>query len=159
MSNVIIVGAGGAGMTAAIEAAETGAKVILVSKAVYRHEQYRWASVGGCTWKTHAFNAAISPDDSVEAHVRDTLEGGAFANNSHLAQILCQGSQDLVYWLETLGLEFDKTDGHFSTRPFGGCGTPRGVYIEDRLGFHIQRALSARLDNLIDDGVVSLDLS
>ncbi|MCX5388141.1 FAD-binding protein [Streptomyces sp. NBC_00083] len=157
MTRVIVLGAGGAGLTAAIEAASGGADVVLVTKAIYQNTSYRWASVGGCTWKTHAFNAAVAEGDSVAAHVRDTLVGGAHANDPALAQVLCEGSRELVYWLEGIGLAFerDAADG-FATRPFGGCGTPRGVYLEDRLGYHIQRALDVELARLVAEGRVTV---
>ncbi|MEU3964011.1 FAD-binding protein [Streptomyces buecherae] len=157
MSTVIVVGAGGAGLAATIAAVEAGANVILVSKAIYQSRTYRWASVGGCTWKTHAFNAAVAAGDSVEAHIHDTLAGGAYANDPCLARTLCEGSRELVYWLESIGLCFERTDGgSFATRPFGGCGAPRGVYLEDRLGFHIQRALDASLERLVAEGHVTV---
>ena len=157
MTRVVVVGAGGAGLTAAIEAATAGADVVLVTKAIYQNSSYRWASVGGCTWKTHAFNAAVAPGDSVAAHVEDTLEGGAHANNPRLAQALCEGSQELVYWLEGIGLHFERnTDDGFATRPFGGCGIPRGVYLEDRLGYHIQRALDETLARFVAEGRITV---
>ncbi|WP_367043744.1 FAD-binding protein [Streptomyces sp. Je 1-332] len=156
MSRVIIVGAGGAGLTAAIEAAEADADVVLVTKAIYQQSSYRWASVGGCTWKTHAFNAAVAEGDSVEAHIRDTIAGGADANDPQLAQTLCEGSRELVFWLESIGLNFEKTDNGFATRPFGGCGAPRGVHLEDRLGFHIQRKLDEKVARLVAAGRVTV---
>lgn len=157
MSRVIVVGAGGAGLTAAIEAANAGADVVLVTKAIYQNSAYRWASSGGCTWKTHAFNAAVVPGDSVEAHVQDTLVGGAHANNPLLARTLCEGSRELVYWLEGIGLRFERTgDDGFATRPFGGCGASRGVHLEDRLGYHIQRALDETLTALVSDGRITV---
>ena len=158
MTRVIVVGTGGAGLGAAIEAARAGAHVDLVTKTRYDRQQYRWASAGGCTWKTHAFNAAVSPGDSVAAHIADTITGGSQANNPQLVDLLCHGSPDLVRWLEEAGLEFEKKNGEseFATRPFSGCGTPRGLFIEDRLGFHIQRALNDELDKLVSDGKVEV---
>ncbi|MFI5782784.1 L-aspartate oxidase [Nocardia sp. NPDC051570] len=157
MNTVIVVGAGGAGIAAAIEAAENGARVTLVTKALYEKDKYTWASTGGCTWKTHAFNVAITPIDSVEDHINDTIVGGSFANNPALAETLCHGARELVDWLEELGITFERElDGSFATRPFGGCGIPRGVYLEDRLGYYIQTALAARLAQLVADGCVSV---
>ncbi|MBK3573072.1 FAD-binding protein [Streptomyces sp. MBT65] len=154
---VIVVGAGGAGLAAAIEAAAEGAHVVLVTKAVYEHARHRWASAGGCTWKTHAFNAAVAPDDSIEAHIKDTLAGGAFAGDEDIVRTLCQGAYGLVEWLEGLGLAFEKgSDGQFATRPFGGNGAPRAVHLEDRLGFHIQRVLGERLAGLVEEGRVEV---
>ncbi len=154
---VIVVGAGGAGLAAAIEAAAEGAHVVLVTKALYEHARHRWASAGGCTWKTHAFNAAVAPDDSVAAHIEDTLAGGAYAGDADIVRTLCQGAFGLVEWLEGLGLRFEKgSDGRFATRPFGGNGAPRAVHLEDRLGFHIQRVLGERLARLVHEGRVEV---
>ena len=156
-SRVIVVGAGGAGLAAAIEAAAEGAHVVLVTKAVYEHARHRWASAGGCTWKTHAFNAAVAPDDSVAAHIEDTLAGGAYAGDEDIVRTLCEGALGLVEWLEGLGLRFEKSgDGRFATRPFGGNGAPRAVHLEDRLGFHIQRVLGGRLARLVQEGRVEV---
>jgi succinate dehydrogenase/fumarate reductase flavoprotein subunit len=147
---IVVVGTGGAGMCAAIEAANYGANVRLITKSLYTHDQYRWASNGGCTWKTHAFNAAVGPGDTVEKHIQDTMRGGAFANNPELTRILCEDSIILIEWLQKLGLVFEM-DGlkQFVTRPFGGCGSPRGVYLEDRLGFYIQKVLVSEIKRLI----------
>ncbi|MEV6539073.1 FAD-binding protein [Streptomyces sp. NPDC051665] len=154
---VIVVGAGGAGLAAAIEAAAEGAHVVLVTKALYEHARHRWASAGGCTWKTHAFNAAVAPDDSVAAHIEDTLAGGAYAGDEDIVRTLCEGALGLVEWLEGLGLRFEKSsDGRFATRPFGGNGAPRAVHLEDRLGFHIQRVLGERLARLVQEGRVEV---
>lgn len=154
---VIVVGAGGAGLAAAIEAAAEGAHVVLVTKAVYEHARHRWASAGGCTWKTHAFNAAVASDDSVTAHIEDTLAGGAYAGDEDIVRTLCEGALGLVKWLEGLGLRFEKSgDGRFATRPFGGNGAPRAVHLEDRLGFHIQRVLGERLARLVQEGHVEV---
>ncbi|MFI6467781.1 FAD-binding protein [Streptomyces sp. NPDC050538] len=154
---VIVVGAGGAGLAAAIEAAAEGAHVVLVTKAVYEHARHRWSSAGGCTWKTHAFNAAVAPDDSVAAHIEDTLAGGAYAGDEDIVRTLCEGALGLVDWLEGLGLRFEKGgDGRFATRPFGGNGAPRAVHLEDRLGFHIQRVLGGRLARLVQEGRVEV---
>ncbi|WP_405835596.1 L-aspartate oxidase [Streptomyces sp. NBC_01518] len=156
-SRVIVVGAGGAGLAAAIEAAAEGAHVVLVTKAVYEKVRHRWASAGGCTWKTHAFNAAVAPDDSVAAHIEDTLAGGAYAGDEDIVRTLCEGALGLVEWLEGLGLRFEKSgDGRFATRPFGGNGAPRAVHLEDRLGFHIQRVLGGRLARLVQEGRVEV---
>lgn len=153
---IIIIGTGGAGLAAAIEASNYDVEIILVTKGYYRNQSYKWASSGGCTWKTHGFNAAIKHDDTVEDHVRDTIKGGAYANNTKLVEILCQGSVALVSWLSTLGINLDQNGSEVNTRPFGGCGTPRSVFIEDRLGFYIQKAFNQRLETLINSGKVTI---
>lgn len=152
---VVVVGTGAAGLAAAITAASNGAPVTLLTRSYYTNDYYRWGSSGGCTWKTHAFNAAVAGDDTVEAHYQDTLKGGAGANNPALARILCEGSVQLIPWLESLGLEFDRdADGHLETRPFGGCGSARAVFLKDMLGFHITKVLRMELQRLVDLGRV-----
>lgn len=153
---IIIVGTGGAGLAAAIEAANYDVEILLVTKGHYQNKNYKWASSGGCTWKTHGFNAAIKKGDSVEEHVKDTIKGGAFANNKKLVETLCAGAVNLVDWLSTFGIVLDKNGDELDTRPFGGCGTPRSVFIEDRLGFYIQKALNGRLESLIEEKKVSI---
>ena len=85
---IIIIGAGGAGLAAAIEAANYDVEVLLVTKGYYQNKNYKWASNGGCTWKTHGFNAAIKDNDTVEDHVKDTIKGGGFANNKKLNTLI-----------------------------------------------------------------------
>ena len=142
---VVIIGAGGAAMTAAIEAAQAGAQVNVITKAIYRENDYTWGSDGGCTWKTHGFNAAVDPSDNVESHIADTLNGGVRAANPELVSVLCHGAVELVTWLESLGVPFSKSDSSFSSRPFGGCEVPRSVFFEDKLGFFIQKSLIEKI--------------
>jgi succinate dehydrogenase/fumarate reductase flavoprotein subunit len=156
-ATVAVIGTGGAGLSAAVEAAAAGAKVRLITRNFYTHDVYRWASDGGCTWKTHAFNAAVAEGDSVDAHLRDTLKGGALANDPALARVLCAGAVQLIPWLESFGLEFERDDeGRLGTRPFGGCGSARAVFLKDMLGFHISRVLRAEVDRLVTLGRVQV---
>lgn len=75
-TDVLVIGAGGAGLSAALEAAALGARVEIFTRNMYTSANNRWSSGGGCTWKTHAFNAAVRGDDNIEAHISDTLSGG-----------------------------------------------------------------------------------
>jgi len=149
---LVIIGAGGAGLAAALEAAKYDIDILLITKSYYRNQTYKWSSHGGCTWKTHGFNAAVKANDSIEAHIRDTIKGGAYANNPYLVETLCKGAVELIDWLSGLGINFDRNGNEIAARPFGGCGTPRSVFIEDRLGFHIQKTLNLHIDDLIQSG-------
>ena len=151
--DVLIVGAGGAGLSAALEAAASGATVEVFTRNMYQSADNRWVSGGGCTWKTHAFNAAVRDDDDVEAHIADTLKGGYGIGDPDLVELLCVGSVELVDWLQHLGIDLYNRQGSFDVRPFGGNGAARGVFKEDRLGWYIQQAL-AREVTLSDSIIV-----
>lgn len=155
--DVIIIGAGGAGLSAAYEAAKLGARVAVVTRGLHDGVKSQWRYDGGCTWKTHAFNAAISEGDSVQAHVNDTFSGGGRAGRLDLIQTLCDGAIQLVSWLEKLGVSFDTDFGSCVLRPFGGNGVARGVFVEDRLGMHIQRALVRAVYEMEDKVTVLRD--
>ncbi|MDK4327715.1 FAD-binding protein [Corynebacterium pseudodiphtheriticum] len=140
--DVLVVGAGGAGLSAALEAASLGARVGIFTRNMYVSADNRWSSGGGCTWKTHAFNAAVREDDDIEAHIADTLNGGYNIGDPALVKLLCAGSVEIVDWLSGLGIDLCNGEGSFDVRPFGGNGAARGVFKEDRLGWYIQQALT-----------------
>ncbi|MBG9327189.1 FAD-binding protein [Corynebacterium belfantii] len=137
-----LIGAGGAGLSAALEAASLGARVEIFTRNMYTSANNRWSSGGGCTWKTHAFNAAVRGDDNIEAHISDTLSGGYDIGDPALVRLLCAGSVELVDWLQGLGINLSNKEGLLDVRPFGGNGTARGLFKEDRLGWYIQQALT-----------------
>ncbi len=155
--HIIIIGSGGAALCAAVEAMAFNVAITLVTKHCYQQAQYIWSSMGGCTWKTHGFNAAIGQGDSVAQHINDTLKGGSYANHPKLAQTLCEGAVDLVDFLQQLGVEFDReANNQLLTRPFGGCGTPRSIFKEDRLGFYIQQMLFKKIKAGVEAGKITL---
>lgn len=141
-TDVLVIGAGGAGLSAALEAAALGARVEIFTRNMYTSANNRWSSGGGCTWKTHAFNAAVRGDDNIEAHISDTLSGGYDIGDPALVRLLCAGSVELVDWLQGLGINLSNKEGLLDVRPFGGNGTARGLFKEDRLGWYIQQALT-----------------
>lgn len=153
---LIIIGAGGAGLAAALEASKYDVDILLVTKNYYQNQSYKWSSHGGCTWKTHGFNAAVQANDSIDAHIKDTIKGGAYANNPQLVNTLCKGAVELVDWLGSLGINFDRKNNEIAARPFGGCGTPRSVHIEDRLGFHIQKIFNEHINILVKSGKLTI---
>jgi len=134
--DVLIVGSGGAGARAAIEASAMGANVHIVSKTM-EGKAHTVMAEGG-------INAALAhrdPMDSVEEHFRDTVEEGVFLNNQRMAEILAKDIKDRVYDLECFGAVFDRLDGKIAQRPFGGQSHPRTCYVGDSTGHEMIMAL------------------
>jgi succinate dehydrogenase / fumarate reductase flavoprotein subunit len=127
--DVLVVGAGCAGMRAAIEAHDTGADVALISK-IHPTRSHSGAAEGG-------INAALgnASDDSPEEHAFDTVKGSDYLGDQDAIEILCQEAPDDVYQLEHWGAVFSRTeDGRIAQRPFGAAGAPRTAYAADITG-------------------------
>jgi len=125
ITDVLIIGAGGAGMRAAIEAHTLGAKVLVVSKGEFP---------SGCVTAT-AMGAMLAPfdrQDSVERHFEDTLRGGHFLNDQRLVRLLVHQATQRALDLDRYGTEFDKADGSYALFPYTGSSVPRGVLAGDR---------------------------
>ncbi len=124
-TDVLIIGAGGAGLRAAIEAHTMGAKVLVVSKGKFP---------SGCVTAT-AMGAMLAPfdrQDSVERHIEDTLRGGHYLNDHNLVRILVRHATQRALDLDRYGTEFDKADGRYALFPYTGSSVPRGVLAGDR---------------------------
>jgi succinate dehydrogenase / fumarate reductase, flavoprotein subunit len=127
--DVLVVGAGCAGMRAAIEAHDAGADVALISK-IHPVRSHSGAAEGG-------INAALgnSEDDSPEEHAFDTVKGADYLGDQDAIQILCDEAPGDVYELENWGAVFSRTeDGRIAQRPFGAAGKPRTAYAADITG-------------------------
>jgi succinate dehydrogenase / fumarate reductase flavoprotein subunit len=127
--DVLIVGAGCAGMRAAIEAHDAGADVALLSK-IHPVRSHSGAAEGG-------INAALgnASDDNPELHAYDTVKGSDYLGDQDAIQILCDEAPDDVYELENWGAVFSRTeDGRIAQRPFGAAGEPRTAYAADITG-------------------------
>ncbi len=127
--DVLIVGAGCAGMRAAIEAHDAGADVALLSK-IHPVRSHSGAAEGG-------INAALgnASEDSPEVHAFDTVKGSDYLGDQDAIEILCQEAPDDVYQLEHWGAIFSRTDdGRIAQRPFGAAGAPRTAYAADITG-------------------------
>ncbi|MGA2698728.1 MAG: fumarate reductase (CoM/CoB) subunit TfrA [Methanoregula sp.] len=137
--HVLVIGSGGAGVRAAIEAAGLG-DTVLVTKTI--------AGKGGCTTMAEGgYNAVLRKEDSCEIHYEDTLKGGAYLNDPELVKILVKESplriDDLIRW----GAVFDFTDTcEIAQRPFGGQRFPRTCYAGDRTGHEMMMTLVEQLD-------------
>jgi succinate dehydrogenase / fumarate reductase flavoprotein subunit len=127
--DVLIVGAGCAGMRAAIEAHDAGADVALISK-IHPVRSHSGAAEGG-------INAALgnASDDSPEEHAYDTVKGSDYLGDQDAIEVLCDEAPEDVYQLEHWGAVFSRTeDGRIAQRPFGAAGEPRTAYAADITG-------------------------
>jgi succinate dehydrogenase / fumarate reductase flavoprotein subunit len=138
--DVLVVGAGGAGLRAAIEAQAAGAKVGLVCKSLLGKAHTVMAEGGVAAALGH-----VDPDDSWQTHFRDTMVGGKLLNNPRMAQLHAMEAPDRVRELELWGAVFDRTrDGRILQRPFGGHSHPRLAHVGDRTGLEMIRTLQDR---------------
>jgi succinate dehydrogenase / fumarate reductase, flavoprotein subunit len=138
--DVLIIGAGGAGLRAAIEALAQGASVGVVCKSLLGKAHTVMAE-GGIA----AAMANVDTADGWKTHFRDTMRGGKFLNNWHMAQLHAQESPDRVRELEQWGALFDRTDnGSILQRAFGGHTYKRLCHVGDRTGLEMIRTLQDR---------------
>jgi succinate dehydrogenase / fumarate reductase flavoprotein subunit len=138
--DVLVIGAGGAGLRAAIEASALGLSVGLVSKSLLGKAHTVMAEGG-----VAAALANVDPQDGWETHFRDTMKGGSFLNHWRMAQIHAQESPDRVRELEQWGALFDRTpDGRILQRAFGGHTYKRLAHVGDRTGLEMIRTLQDR---------------
>jgi len=135
--DVIVIGAGGAGLCAAIAAAEAGASVGLICKSLLGKAHTVMAE-GGIA----AAMGNVWPEDNWQVHFRDTMRGGKMLNNWRMAQLHAQEAPDRVLELERFGALFDRTkEGLISQRDFGGHRYARLAHVGDRTGLEMIRTL------------------
>ena len=126
--DVLIVGAGLAGMRAAVEAARHGVRVALLSK-VHPVRSHTCCAQGGV-------NAALGDDDSWEAHMFDTVKGSDYLGDQDAIEVMCKEAPRDIRALEHMGCPFSRLEnGRIAQRPFGGAGFPRTAYAADISGF------------------------
>src|SRR6201989_28871 len=139
--DVVVVGAGGSGLRAAIEARLNGKKTAIISKSLFGKAHTVMAE-GGCA----AAMGNVNPNDNWQVHFRDTMRGGKFLNNWRMAELHAQEAPDRVWELEAWGALFDRTpDGKISQRNFGGHAYPRLAHVGDRTGLEMIRTLQQRV--------------
>ncbi len=142
--DVIVIGAGGAGLRAAIEARLAGKKTAIISKSLFGKAHTVMAE-GGCA----AAMGNVNPHDNWMVHFRDTMRGGKFLNNWRMAELHAKEAPDRVWELETYGALFDRTpDGKISQRNFGGHTYPRLAHVGDRTGLELIRTLQQKIVSL-----------
>ncbi len=138
--DVLVIGAGGAGLRAAIAARMAGADVGLVCKSLLGKAHTVMAE-GGMA----AALGNVAADDSWQVHFRDTMVGGKLLNNPRMVQLHATEAPDRVRELEAWGAVFDRTpDGRILQRPFGGHSYPRLAHVGDRTGLEMIRTLQDR---------------
>jgi succinate dehydrogenase / fumarate reductase flavoprotein subunit len=139
--DVVVVGAGGSGLRAAIEARQAGKRTAVISKSLFGKAHTVMAE-GGCA----AAMGNMNPNDNWMVHFRDTMRGGKFLNNWRMAELHAKEAPDRVYELEAWGALFDRTkDGKISQRNFGGHEYPRLAHVGDRTGLEMIRTLQQRV--------------
>jgi succinate dehydrogenase / fumarate reductase, flavoprotein subunit len=138
--DVVVIGAGGSGLRAAIEARQAGKKTAVISKSLFGKAHTVMAE-GGCA----AAMGNVNPHDNWQVHFRDTMRGGKFLNNWRMAELHAREAPDRVWELEAWGALFDRTpDGKISQRNFGGHQYPRLAHVGDRTGLEMIRTLQQR---------------
>jgi len=139
--DVVVVGAGGSGLRAAIEARHAGKRTAVISKSLFGKAHTVMAE-GGCA----AAMGNSNPNDNWMVHFRDTMRGGKFLNNWRMAELHAKEAPDRVYELEAWGALFDRTkDGRISQRNFGGHQYARLAHVGDRTGLEMIRTLQQRV--------------
>ncbi|MFE7229388.1 fumarate reductase/succinate dehydrogenase flavoprotein subunit [Streptomyces sp. NPDC002405] len=142
--DVVVVGAGGAGLRAAIEARERGARTAVICKSLFGKAHTVMAE-GGIA----AAMANVNEHDNWQVHFRDTMRGGKFLNQWRMAELHAQEAPQRVWELETWGALFDRTkDGRISQRNFGGHEYPRLAHVGDRTGLELIRTLQQKIVSL-----------
>jgi succinate dehydrogenase / fumarate reductase flavoprotein subunit len=142
--DVVVIGAGGAGLRAAIEARLLGKRTAIISKSLFGKAHTVMAE-GGCA----ASMGNANPNDNWQVHYRDTMRGGKFLNNWRMAELHAKEAPDRVWELETYGALFDRTkDGKISQRNFGGHTYPRLAHVGDRTGLEMIRTLQQKIVSL-----------
>ncbi len=135
--DVLVIGAGGAGLRAAIEASAAGVKVGLICKSLLGKAHTVMAEGG-----VAAALANVDDRDSWKVHFADTMRGGQYVNNWRMAELHARESPDRVRELEAWGAVFDRTaDGRILQRNFGGHRYPRLAHVGDRTGLELIRTL------------------
>jgi succinate dehydrogenase / fumarate reductase flavoprotein subunit len=142
--DVVVIGAGGAGLRAAIEARLAGKRTAIISKSLFGKAHTVMAEGGAA-----AALANVNPNDNWTVHFRDTMRGGKFLNNYRMAELHAKEAPDRVWELETYGALFDRTrDGRISQRNFGGHEYPRLAHVGDRTGLELIRTLQQKIVSL-----------
>src|SRR5487761_964862 len=142
--DVLVIGAGGAGLRAAIAAREAGMRTAIICKSLFG-KAHTVLAEGGIA----ASMGNANSNDNWMVHFRDTMRGGKFLNNWRMAELHAKESPDRVWELETWGALFDRTkEGKISQRNFGGHEYPRLAHVGDRTGLELIRTLQQRVVQL-----------
>jgi succinate dehydrogenase / fumarate reductase flavoprotein subunit len=139
--DVVVVGAGGAGLRAAVEAREAGLRVAIICKSLFGKAHTVMAEGGAA-----ASMGNVNDNDNWQVHFRDTMRGGKFLNHYRMAELHAKESPDRIWELEMWGALFDRTkEGKISQRNFGGHEYPRLAHVGDRTGLELIRTMQQRI--------------
>ena len=139
--DVVVIGAGGAGLRAAVEAREAGLSVAIVCKSLFGKAHTVMAEGGAA-----ASMGNVNDNDNWKVHFRDTMRGGKFLNHYRMAELHAKESPDRIWELEMWGALFDRTkEGKISQRNFGGHEYPRLAHVGDRTGLELIRTMQQRI--------------
>ncbi len=145
--DVVIIGAGGAGLRAAIAAREAGLRTAIICKSLFGKAHTVMAE-GGIA----ASMGNVNSRDNWQVHFRDTMRGGKFMNHPRMAELHAKEAPERVWELETYGALFDRTpEGKISQRNFGGHEYPRLAHVGDRTGLELIRTLQQKIVSLQQD--------
>jgi succinate dehydrogenase / fumarate reductase flavoprotein subunit len=145
--DVVVIGAGGAGLRAAIAAREAGMRTAIICKSLFGKAHTVMAEGGAA-----ASMGNVNSEDNWMVHFRDTMRGGKFLNHWRMAELHAKEAPDRVWELETYGALFDRTpDGKISQRNFGGHQYPRLAHVGDRTGLEMIRTLQQKIVSLQQD--------
>ena len=139
--DVLVIGAGGAGLRSAVEAREAGLRVAIICKSLFGKAHTVMAEGGAA-----ASMGNVNDKDSWMVHFRDTMRGGKFLNHYRMAELHAKESPDRIWELETWGALFDRTkEGKISQRNFGGHEYPRLAHVGDRTGLELIRTMQQKI--------------
>ena len=146
MAKLLIIGAGGAGLSAALEAKAAGFEVVVATKEYPTRSQTCMAQGG--------INAALADGDSVDKHKEDTLKSAKGLADEAMVERLCASAPDTISWLEQLGVPFSRTkEAKIAQRKLGGASFARACYAQDYSGLKILHTL---YDQALSQGIVFL---
>lgn len=151
MLDILIIGSGGAGLTAALTAKAQGASLLVVGKGYPTNAQTSMAQGG--------INAALShgasDSDNIEMHISDTLKSARKLCDAEMVRQMCQDAPHSIEWLDSLGVPFSRTkDAKIAQRQLGGATHKRACYSQDYTGLKILHTL---YDNCLKEGIEFLD--
>jgi succinate dehydrogenase / fumarate reductase flavoprotein subunit len=150
--DVVVIGAGGSGLRAAVEARLRGKRTAVISKSLFGKAHTVMAEGGAA-----AAMGNRNPNDNSRVHFRDTMRGGKFLNNWRMAWLHANEAPDRVWELEAWGALFDRTpDGKISQRNFGGHEYPRLAHVGDRTGLEMIRTMQQKVVALQQDDAKEL---
>jgi succinate dehydrogenase / fumarate reductase flavoprotein subunit len=150
--DVVVIGAGGSGLRAAIEARQRGKKTAIISKSLFGKAHTVMAEGGAA-----AAMGNVNPRDNWQVHFRDTMRGGKFLNNWRMAELHAKEAPERIWELEAWGALFDRTkEGKISQRNFGGHEYPRLAHVGDRTGLEMIRTLQQRVVALQQEDAATL---